>query len=454
MATLLDVWYSTWLPLAGAALGLAITISALVYMLGAALVNDKMKSWAKMELVEVFYSAVIIALIAPIPSLGAFMLVDSAIQAGLFPNGATPSVYVPEQGITLPLCGGGGNADAIAAPDTSIYHDVPACHMRLGIWYLHTIFKEAQDLAYKDYLTYIYTATAADFTINFEFITQATGFFSITPWRGFFTTGNTIKAMVFDYLVKLMILTKFQEVMLSFVARALFPALFVTGAVLRTFTFSRRLGGLLLATGLALYYVFPAFYSLGGLVVYDLKQGLLKDPGFQSLCGGLGLGTVACTQDPPITNFLYVAGEIPMPGGNLDTKDAQQKYNALQSQTMEQRLGASESSTGGLKALDSQNGQPGADFAKSVPLADRQKAMADARAKTDSWFKQVSSLSKLDSGVFVAYSPGGPVDALARIAFFSVFFALFGILATIASIRSISMTLGGDIEIAGLTHLI
>ncbi len=447
MPTTLEVWYSTWMPLAGAALGLAITLAGVVYMLGSALMNDKMKGWAKMELVEVFYSAVIIALVAT-PGLGALMLADSAVQGGLFLNAPQPTVYIPERDVSLPLCGA-----AIAQDATSIYHDVPACHMRLGIWYLHALFKESQDFAYKDYLTYIYTATAADFTINFEFITEAAGMFSVTPWRGFFTTGNTIKTMVFDYAIRLMILTKFQEIMLSFVARALFPALFVAGAVLRTFTFSRRLGGLLLALALSLYYVFPAFYAFGGLVMYDLKLQIANDPNFQSVCGGLLGNGVAC-KDPPITNYMYVAGEIPMPGGGLKMEDALQKYNTLEGQDMATRLGTSETDTGGYKVLDAQNGMPGADFARDVPLAQREQAMRDARNKTETWFSRVTSFTSMDSGVFVAYAPGGPVDTLARMAFFSTFFALFGILATIATIRSISMTLGGDIEIAGLTHLI
>ncbi len=445
MMTTLDVWYSTWIPLAGAALGLAITLSALVYMLGTALMNDKMKGWAKMELVEAFYSAVIIALIAT-PGLGALMLVDSAVQGGLFLNQASPTVFIAERGISLPLCG-----DAIASDPSSIYYDVTACHMRLGIWYLHTLFQEEQSLAYKDYLTYIYTSTLADFTINYEFITQAAGMFSITPWRGFFTTGNTIRSMVFDYLIKLMIVTKFQEVLLSFTATALFPALFVSGAVLRTFTFSRRLGGLLLAMSLALYYVFPAFYALGGLLVYQIKVQMAGDPSFTAICGQLGAN--AC-KDPPITNFMYVTGQIPLPGSNLSTDDAQAAYNTLQGQTMEQRLKTDENGSGGYMALNSQNGNPAADFAQIQTLANRDQAMKDASNKTNSWFNLVTSSSKLDTSIFSAYMAGGPVDALARLAFFSTFFALFGILATIATIRSISATLGGDLEIAGLTHLI
>ena len=96
----------------------------------------------------------------------------------------------------------------------------------------------------------------------------------------------------------------------------------------------------------------------------------------------------------------------------------------------------------------------GPDFAATRSLEDREADMTAARDETDKWFSKVEMQSKFDSGISVAYKEGGPVDALARIAFFSAFFSLFGILATIASIRSLSVTFGGDIEIAGLTHLI
>ena len=59
-----------------------------------------------------------------------------------------------------------------------------------------------------------------------------------------------------------------------------------------------------------------------------------------------------------------------------------------------------------------------------------------------------------DRFVTMAYEPGGMIDILSRLTFFSVFFSLFSILGTIAAIRSLSMTFCVDIEIAGLTRLI
>ena len=51
-------------------------------------------------------------------------------------------------------------------------------------------------------------------------------------------------------------------------------------------------------------------------------------------------------------------------------------------------------------------------------------------------------------------SPGGVIDATARFVFFSMFFALLSIFSTVAATRSLSPLLGGDIELAGLTHLL
>lgn len=55
MATTLEQMWDTWVVLAGAALALATGLVALAYMFGSLLMNDKIKTWAKMELAEVVY---------------------------------------------------------------------------------------------------------------------------------------------------------------------------------------------------------------------------------------------------------------------------------------------------------------------------------------------------------------------------------------------------------------
>jgi hypothetical protein len=434
---LIEDWFNLWLPIAGISLGFAIVVVAFIYMLSGLLMNERMKGWAKIELFEVIYSAIILAL--AISLLG---VVDGFVQGAILMDygGSGLEVWVPEKDMKMDLCGA-----QIAAPKDSIYHNVPGCHMRIGIWYLHSIFKEASSLAYKTYLTYIYTSMAADFTINYQFITEGTGVFTVTPWRGFFSMGNTIKAMVFDYAIKIMMLTKFQEILLVFISRAAFPALFVVGVILRTFGFSRKLGGLLLGIAISLYYVFPIFYAFGGLVMYEMKQDVQRIPYFDEVCKDMGKD--AC-DNPPVSNTMYVKGEILMPGGSIKVSQAYEDFNELEGMSQDERAALMEKKNSDYKPLK------GTDFANTLTPEEREAGMKTARKETETWFKKVEMQSKFDSGISIAYKEGGPVDALSRIAFFSAFFSLFGILATIAAIRSLSVTFGGDIEIAGLTHLI
>ena len=440
----IDQWWTLWLPVAGACLGIATMLVGLVYMIGSMLMNDRMKGWAKLELSEIIYSAIIIAVIAT-PSVGLLSVVDNIVQGAIFAGygysaagGGGPMVWIPELDKSEALCG-----DAIAFDKESMYHGVSGCHMRLGMWYLHSVFKETSDLAYKEYTVYSYTSMLADFAINFEFITEASGFFTFTPWRGFFTLGNTIKSMVFDYAIKIMLITKFQEFMLAFIAKALFPALFVSGAILRTFTFTRKLGGLLLGMSIALYYVFPAFYAFGGLVMLDMKKQVEQQPYYKAICDKISKD--ACF-DPPITNAMYINGTIAVPGGGMNMDTYLKDYNDAEAKGRSGRMAE-------MNKKDSTS-KPNIDLGKQLTDKEKAENMVNAVNATDKWMEELSKKSSFDSGVFIAYKPGGPVDALSRMAFFSVFFSLFGILATIAAIRSLSITFGGDIEIAGLTHLI
>ena len=76
-------------------------------------------------------------------------------------------------------------------------------------------------------------------------------------------------------------------------------------------------------------------------------------------------------------------------------------------------------------------------------------------ASTQSWYEAFTK-----EGIFIGtdsiigIDSGNYLDMIARFIFFSMFFSFFGLMATVAGIRSLSITFGGDIEIAGLTRLI
>ncbi|MBN1169812.1 hypothetical protein JXA56_02215 [Candidatus Micrarchaeota archaeon] len=460
MATVLDFW-GAWLPVAGAAMGLTVVIISIIWMLSELLQNDKMKGWAKMELVEVFYSAIILSM-----AITGLPIIDNVIKTALIGDGGSAMTWVQYEvdGAVQPwqltnICN--FQDDRIGAAETSVYHGVQSCHMRLGIWYLREIFDEAKRFAFDIYLSYIFTSMLAEFTINIEFIFEKAGFFTFTPWKGFFTMGNTIKAQVFDWAIKIMMITKFQEILLRFIAVALFPALFVMGVILRTFAFTRRLGGLLLAMALALYFFYPAFYAFGAIVMMDIKndpavRNAWLSPDNPANPGNYDIDPFTGPEDypnPPIANTMYMQGNFSMIGGdgNFNTEEASRSLERYEGYTDAQYFNALEQKEDGTTFTFNLGDRTA--YEQSTD-EERKAAYQNAYSKGLEWFNDVSKENKFDRFVTFAWEPNGPIDTLSRITFWSLFFSFFSIIGTIAVIRSLSITFGGDIEIAGLTRLI
>ncbi|NYZ74009.1 hypothetical protein H0O00_02615 [Candidatus Micrarchaeota archaeon] len=466
---LIEMWGS-WVGFAGIALGISTVLVAIVYMLSEFLMNDRMKGWAKLELAEIFYSALIISM-----AITTLPLIDAVVQGALLGTGTTGTGtagcaggvtttwiattdyghYTPSKTYEcLDICGA-----PIAASPNSVYNGIESCHMRLGIWYMRELFDETKNLAFDTYLSYIWTSMWSEFTINIEFVFEKAGFFTFTPWKGFFTMGNKVKEMCFDWAMKLMMLLKFQEVTLSFIAKAVFPAFFVIGAILRTFTMTRRLGGLLLAIAIALYFVFPAFYAFGALVMLDIKNGVWQEWTDQdnpaNPCNNILQANPDDCADPPIANVMYINATIPMPGGNgqgYTTWASREKLNYYEGMDAETYLKYIEEGKDSANDATIMN----FDLSKNVQATDEEKKQKfeEVSSSMDAWKKSAESENKIDDFLSIAWTRNGPVDTLARLTFWAVFFSLFSIIGTIAAIRSLSITFGGDIEIAGLTRLI
>jgi hypothetical protein len=455
----LEMW-AGWVWVAGAALGIMTTLVAIVYALSEFLMNEKMKSWAKTEFAEIFYSALIISMIvAGVPLINQVVKVSLLGASG---SSALTSTYVlstdaglygaynTKQYTYLDICG-----DGIASNPQSIYNGVDACHMRLGIWFMNELFNEGKQFAFDTYLNYIGSSVISEFTINIEFMFEKAGFFTFTPWRGFFTIPNKVKEMVFDWVVKIMMVIQFQEVLLHFIAIALFPSLIVIGGVLRTFAFTRRLGGLLLAMALALYFIFPSFYAVGALIMLDMKN----DKTVQSEWLSNTDANPGQNPDPPIVNTMYISGDLPMPGsstGKYSYQDAEDQLNKMQGMTSDQIMQMnngnpcdSDPASRLLPCIDLNS-----HAYDSATDAQKQNTMESNYNKTETWLGVVSRTSKFDQFISFAWSKNGPLDVAANFTFWAMTFSLFGLLASIAAIRSLSITFGGDIEIAGLTRLI
>lgn len=484
LATMFDQWF--WL---GAGLLALVTgIISIVYMIGSFLMNDKVKAWARMELTELVYSAMILLFASVVIQSH---VISNVVEGALGAGGESTSVFIPAKvpgliptsdaagEVLVDLCNTDGTQLDVGTWEGSPYYAVSDCHIRLGIYYLDTIFHETSQYAYDLYMDYIFTSMVSEFTINIEYIFEMPGFFTFTPWKGFFTMENSIKSQCFDYAIKVMMLNQFQEALLRFTAVALFPVLFISGVILRTFTFTRKLGGLLLGIALAMYFVFPSFYAFGALVIIDIKHNpdviaAWIDPDNMANPGNLPLAQLRgarMSMNPPIANTMYMGRDyIPALGGSgedgapsqVSTEEASNFYRMFRGMTPDQILAAMEQ---GEVDVDGEQvrispGDTAIDLTPyTEPIDDEERARREERIEqinqnAESWFDTVSSYSQTKSFTRRAFHPGGVIDILSRLTFYSVFFSLISVIGSIATIRSLSATFGGDIEIAGLTRII
>lgn len=437
---------------------IALFINILAYLLGIFLQNDKIKGAAKTGFVEIFYSIVIIAFVMftvnAANALVKSLVVDNngefniyyPVGRNLVGSAALGRTFLDYSYQPVNLCQETGTF-LTDNPNSPYYWDpvkkegIPYCHIRVAMYFLNTLFNELDDFNFRVYLSSLLSSTLADFAINIEFVFEKAGFFTITPWRGFVVLGNLMKTFVFETSIKILSLLKFQEIMISFISQALFPGLFMLGIIMRTFVFTRKLGGLLMAIALVLFFVLPMFYVFPGIIIKHIKDELRTSDDL----------------DPKIAHYLYASGNITILGSKLDLDKEAEEYRKLDTYRKSEGADDLRKSVEDGTLMGRGTGDSAYDINTANRIANRDQALQKLKENYDigmQWFQNVSSTKWYDPFPGSAFDNGGIFDMLSRYAFFSIFFGLLGILASIAAIRSLSVMLGGDIEIAGLTHLI
>ncbi len=425
------------LPFAGALLLLALSLVALAYALGSLLSNDQMKAWANVELVEVFYSAAILAMMVFLVTL-----TDDSI-AGLI-NSTHP--YVDNNVVsTSGFC-------------THLEEDVPGydglpCHIAVGKSFFSSLFGEGSMYLYGMLRTYNRMAYLASIGINMDTILHATGGLSFSPFTAYLQMPIGIYNYLFDFGIRSLILIKSQEILLLFVNASVFPIFMAVGIALRAFPAFRKLGGLMMGIALSLYYVFPAFYILGSYML----SGMMIAQYYDSPTHSVNI------MDAPFIDFnamkigdtgKSVADAIPEPTVTRDASGGvSMDYETPQG-------------TRHYTAEDIYNGVPlrldTTDSDICRPPTDRVSGF-DAGSE---WWEFVKLLAEIGPGFSISgfmtgekfdewiFGDNGIINSMARMIFFSLFFSFLSVMATIAAIKNISPMLGGDVEIAGLTHLV
>ncbi|MFH1684986.1 MAG: hypothetical protein ABH983_01645 [Candidatus Micrarchaeota archaeon] len=449
-----QVWGLGWGLASIIAITIMVSFSALVYMFSSVTSNIQLKVWATSELYQAFVSVLIISIL-----FVGMAQMDILVQS--FIHLASDGQYVcPE-----PLY---------------------ACHITI-----------AQD--------YMESAKGAAYSVSQGLINQAvadasaamrgTGWnYNDIPWIGQSDRPNAGRymnyersALLLEGLTNVMGLMEAQSQFLDSIKNYITPMLIVYGILLRSFFMTRKVGGLMIAVGLGVFYAYPLMYVLFtftlGLqatdqapVVYacpdDCKtygahwiDEITDDTEYcnqESVCGYARIeindpndpsddelqvsDNLYCPAECRVTNFNDAAPQICIDSEEIRTRCTQPSLGVYSTDPDD---------TGPLLPVLMSPGYNCDDSCKveiktsgTSPLPLEEDCSICARKDT------ASTAPSFDPTLPGTIAEGNDAAAVGKLTAVASVLPLLGILLTMAFIRRFSPLLGGDIEITGLAKII
>jgi hypothetical protein len=264
-------WYDDVYLWTGLAVVMAAAFLGLAYMASKLLELQVLEAWVKIELGELVKSMVIavfcVALIASVNAASGFL--------------------VGEQGATNVIAAAQGSLEML-------YNDAHSLYMKLAVAYFHT----AKTASYS-YMAG--TSAAGYFTISY----------SAAPGSGMSPLVMEL-GQALDAVANYMMLAASQAAFLQFFGTAA-AVMLPVGIFLRSFSFTRRLGGTLLAATIGAAVIYPASLLLAGEVYQTFQPALQANIENVAVAeaGSPPLSSVVCNE------FMkqFIQSPIPLIGG-------------------------------------------------------------------------------------------------------------------------------------------
>ncbi len=389
---------TTWGFLIGIALMLSVLIAVLAYVVSSFFGDDKLKAWAKTEVFQAAFSAVMVVLIV------SFIATVNVISTGVAQLDPAASIVCSQP-------------------------NVP-CHIAVAKNYLNTIFDSASYEAKELLFLNNWFLVLSQMSVSYQQLFPPFANISSPLLAGLSVPAETIST-AFDMLVKSMIALKFQEFLIDFTEQLFFPIFVVMGLIARCFSFTRKFGGLMIALGLSLYFIFPGTYILASAMFFK-TQG--------PVCDAV---TGRCTWQ--VNRFTQSNLPIILPADSADPVN----YNV-------NGVDAS-----GNPAIVDENGQP----VQGLDLC----AQYDYDANKATFTQKLGALGENVIGLLTGkqltviknslnsnwlMGDNGVLDMVSRVILFTAIIPFIALVTTIAGAKMMSPLLGGDVDIAGLTQLI
>lgn len=304
-----------WKVLAVFAIFISVILVAIAFVIGIGLEMPEVKAWASNELVQVFANVIIV-----ITLIITIAFIDALVVAIVM----TSSINIPE----------------CSDPSQS-------CLQAVVSEYLEQYVTSAHDGAKEILANNIDAMGMANRRLGLYCLTiyclQA-GY--TTTIAGHYLLDVDMYSIIFEYYTNLLASMEAQKFFVEQVSFKIGPVLLAVGIVARSFFFTRKIGGLLIAVALGVTFFFPGMYIFDWITLETAltgDKGLEQEEGFcPSECkeaapiayiqGGQGLETLkdvyaAFDTDHATTAAGIVAGTIPSATGSNGSADGKTVYS-------------------------------------------------------------------------------------------------------------------------------
>ena len=315
MVELFESLWNEYMLVAALVIGISIVLLSIIYQIGKMLSNKKMVDWARYEVYQSLGSMVIIAVVfLVLSSINSVLLL--AIEAG---HEGDPYVGFSCSGSTCTFSEYTMPPGEFQAPAPTIRECTTGCHIELAKSYLNSTFNVIRYYAASQICMAGWITLMSDSDLSFKplaslsFIGKLRIFNTFArhlPMSKFVPFGGCqLVDQSYEFMITattdLLGVLKGNWIMMNLVQYAIFPLFLVLGIVLRSVSPTRKLGGLLIAIALVLYFFYPAVIILQGVLISPNEQLLQLNSGCPAQASILGEQT-AEGWNPVTKMFLSV----------------------------------------------------------------------------------------------------------------------------------------------------
>lgn len=464
-------WVWNWNIIAAIAFAIVALLLAIGYMASVLLGDDKMRAFVKKELGQLAISAMLIIFVT-----GAFIWgMDSLLKSVITMPGITDGDW--QNYVNNAVC-----CDTSSGQLCPMGEQKMPCHIAVAQDFLELLYEGLKISSISFFLNHWFSAFFSFLNVSLSArVVVSVASLSIRPFA-FMSLNADMFSILFDLAMKNMMLVRVQQVFIDFMLVAFFPVMLSMGLVLRIFYFTRKLGGLLIALSLSMYYVFPMFYVLSDAIFFELVGGWTVDKPPDLGVGFDQTESMPFMEQPWLFNATgladlqnqliaggYVTGTEEL--GRLDdfADDAEVDAIALEGDDGRQYIVKKDpvdqykfSAYGQFAEFES-----GASSSFSTPTnvmdicGDPSQEDIDYNVNNANMFEKnwegIQGGAYVNAGNFIslnAFSIGGPMASLAALMVFTLVTPFLALMTTLAAFKQFSGMLGGDVEIALISRLL